>query len=460
MRAIVRQGVVSSLTLSKILLICSISLVVLSVTLSIYFISTQNAASSAAQSHNVAKTKPRAAQATPNVSAAVSSLGRQYMNALLQQHYDVMWSLLHPQVQAMWSNEAAFATYWKTRFQGFTLQGFTLGTPSSLSSWVNPETMVRYDQVDAMPISLQLTPQVPANQVSTLPAADQQATQLFKNLPFIVQHTGSQTSSQWLILNGGPADLEAPILPPTTPVMRTVKVPILMYHYISTVPSSDPDPTLRASLSVPPASFSQQMDYLKEQGYQTITFNQLFDALYYGGPLPAKPIILTFDDGYEDAYTAAFPVLKAHNFSGMFYIITGKVGWNGQMTWDQLREMLASGMQMGDHTIHHINIGQVLVNSKVQAEQEVHVSQLDLQNNLGIPIQQFCYPSGEPFRHGTLAVRQGVMELLNENGYVGATTDPGATGTTQNSQTPFILLRVRVDGRESLQTFMTAEHSW
>src|SRR5581483_3798120 len=168
MRAIVRQGVVSSLTLSKILLICSISLVVLSVTLSIYFISTQNSASSATQSHNVAKTKPRAAQATPNVSAAVSSLGRQYMNALLQQHYDVMWSLLHPQVQAMWSNEAAFATYWKTRFQGFTLQGFTLGTPSSLSSWVNPETMVRYDQVDAMPISLQLTPQVPANQVSTL----------------------------------------------------------------------------------------------------------------------------------------------------------------------------------------------------------------------------------------------------------------------------------------------------
>lgn len=452
----------SYLTLAKMLLVGSIALAVLSVTLGVYFFTTQGVAP--AQSHaaisSAAQVKSPPTASTSQYPAMVAALGKQYMNALLQQHYDVMWSLLHPQMQAMWPNETAFATYWKTRFQDFKLQGFTLGTASPLASWVNPETMARYDQVEALPISLQLVPQAPANQVSTLPISDQHASQLFQNLPLIALRSTSGNKTQWQIVSGGPADLEAPILPPATTVAKTAKVPILMYHYISDVPANDPNKPLRASLSVNPTLFGQQMDYLKSRGYQTITFNQLFDALYYDGPLPAKPIILTFDDGYEDSYTAAFPILKAHNYSGMFYIVTGKVGWQGQMTWDQLREMSASGMQMGSHTIHHVDIGSVLQESHDQAEQEVNISQLDLQKHLGIPIQQFCYPSGEPFKHGSTALRQAAMTLLSQNGYVGATTDPGMTGSMQNSQTPLALLRIRVDGRIPLQTFMMNEHSW
>ena len=207
-------------------------------------------------------------------------------------------------------------------------------------------------------------------------------------------------------------------------------------------------------MTVTSALFNEQLDHLKTRGYSTITFNQLFDALYYNGPLPSKPIILTFDDGYDDAYSVAYPALIKHKFSGMFYIITGKVGWQGQMTWHQLGQMLTGGMQMGSHTIHHVDMGQVYTDSPEQAQQELQISRATMQRQLGMVVQQFCYPSGEPFRHGSQYLRQVIVSLLANDGYVGATTDPGMTGTEQNSQSPFVLLRLRIDGRDGLDNFV------
>lgn len=384
----------------------------------------------------------------------VTALGQHYMNALLNGQYSTMWSLLHPQVQAMWPNESQFAHYWQTRFQGFALQHVTLGQAHRLSFWVNPETMTRYDQVETLPLSLQLSAQVPADKLSLLPSPDQDPSHLFQNLPLIAQRTpptpGRETAGHWLILSGGPADLEAPILPPLIPVSRTLTMPILMYHHITNSPTHD---LLDRSLTVTPSVFGHQLDYLKQQGYHTITFNQLFDSLYYNGPLPSKPMILTFDDGYDDAYTFAYPILQKHGDTGIFYIITGKVGWKGQATWDHLREMLANGMQMGSHTITHRDIGDVWLLSHQQAQQELQQSRQDMQTQLGVGIQQFCYPAGGPFHHGTPVVQRAIMALLQQDGYIGATTDPPPVGMTQESQKPFLLLRVRVDGRESLQAF-------
>lgn len=380
---------------------------------------------------------------------AVSAIAQRYMHALLTHDYQLMWQSLHPQVRALWPGEEAFATFWQKRFAEYRLQGFTLGRVRTSPYWVNPETMVQYNQVEEVPVSLQLEPRQVTPQ---LPPEDLHPSQVFQNLPFVVQQVADANgkTKQWFVLAGGPADPEAPILPPLTPVYKTAHVPILMYHHISNVPTHN---ILDLSLTVTPTVFGQQLDYLKARGYSSITFNQLFNALYYDAPLPARPIILTFDDGYQDGYQFAYPLLKARGFSGMFYIITGKVDWQGQMIWSQLREMLAHGMQMGSHTIHHVDMGQVLLNSQVQAQQEAQISQLTLQRELSIPIQQFCYPSGEPFRHGSPALRQQVVTLLTASGYVGATTDPGMTGVIQTSQAPLALLRVRVDGRESLLGF-------
>lgn len=392
-------------------------------------------------------------------STQVTSVGQQYMDALVHQKYAVMWSMLHPQVQAMWPDQGAFARYLQLRFENYTLQRFSLGKVSQFSSWINPETMAEYKNVEIMPISLQLVSQLSQEQQVQLAPQFRQPGQLLQNIPFIVQRVTNQGkggNAQWLILKGGPADLEAPILPPLTPVSRSLPVPILMYHYISDVPPNDPNPRLRRGLSVSPQLFNQQLDYLKQRGFHSVTLNQLMNALYYGVSLPDKPIVLTFDDGYLDGYTAAYPALKAHGFSGVFYIITGKVGWQGQMSWNQLREMLANGMQMGSHTVHHVDMGMTYRASVNLANQEVQVSQKEMQDQLGISIQHFCYPNGGPFKGYDITLQQNVVALLADHGYVDATTDPGPTGVMQSSLAPFVLLRLRVDGRSSLQEFINS----
>ncbi len=406
--------------------------------------------------HNI-KSKPVALVNTDIPIASLdyqhtTTIAQQYMSALLNHHYATMWQLLHPQVQAMWPSENAFATYWKKRFQHYTLQRFEVGKVYGLAHWVNPETMMSYSRALAVPVSLSLEPDQTIFQQPAAPPEDLHPDSLFQNLPLIVQRVLGKSPGKvsWLVLNGGPADLEAPILPPLQPISTTVKVPILMYHHISNIV---PQTLLGISLTVTQTSFKQQLDYLYQQKYHTITFNQLFDALYYGGPLPKHPIILTFDDGYDDAYTSAYPILKAHGFSGMFYIITGRIGWASYVNWNQIKTMLANGMQISSHTVHHVDMGSLVLYSQTLAQHELQTSQQVLQQHLGIPIQQFCYPSGEPFRSGTWEARQLIVKLLATDGYVGATTDPGMTGILQNSLTPFVLLRIRVDGRSTLQFF-------
>jgi peptidoglycan/xylan/chitin deacetylase (PgdA/CDA1 family) len=431
--------------LAKVLLVSALTSVLLAGGLTMYLLATANAAPVPTTTMRP-KIEPEVVTNNPDTAAA-KTVAQQYMNAALRGQYDQLWSMLHPEAQTIWPNQATYKTFWQGRFQDYDLKGFTLGKIVVLPIWVNPETMKQYSNVTRALVSLQITAKTTIQRQTQLPPEVLNPAPLFQNLPFIVQHAAGD---KWYVLNGGPFDLEAPILPPITPVVRQVQVPIPMYHHISDTPVFD---ALSKSLEVTSALFTQQMDYLKAQGYHTITFNQLFNALYYGGPLPQKPIILTFDDGYDDAYKVAYPILKAHGFSGMFYIISGKVGWQGQMTYPELREMLLNGMQMGSHTIHHVDMGQVLLNSVEQAQQELQISQSTLQKNLGVSIQQFCYPSGEPFKHGTLALRQQIVSLLAQDGYIGATTDPGMTGTMQDSTAPFVLLRVRVDGRSTLQFF-------
>ena len=119
-----------------------------------------------------------------------------------------------------------------------------------------------------------------------------------------------------------------PLVPPTpypTPdgVSRALKVPILMYHYIS-VPPPGSDRT-RRDLSVGPDIFRAHLITLREQGFTSITLSQLLYALQQGTPLPERPIVLTFDDGYRDHYSHAYPILRQEGFVGTFFVFTDPV---------------------------------------------------------------------------------------------------------------------------------------
>ena len=137
--------------------------------------------------------------------------------------------------------------------------------------------------------------------------------------------TGSPAASVQRVAEAGTCPLRLPAQLPS----RNRVVPILMYHLIDVVTPSTPALTRR--LTVHPAVFARQMRWLKRHGYHAITQRQLFDALVCGRPLPRRPILITFDDGYRDTLTQASPVLARLGMRATAYVISGRIS-NGAPT--------------------------------------------------------------------------------------------------------------------------------
>jgi peptidoglycan/xylan/chitin deacetylase (PgdA/CDA1 family) len=156
----------------------------------------------------------------------------------------------------------------------------------------------------------------------------------------------------WLLIGIGSAQAQG------DGTMRRIRVPILMYHYVSPLPPNVDD--IRRDLTVLPDVFERQLVYLADEGYETISLYQLYDALMNGAPLPPKPIVLTFDDGYIDHYAYVFPALRRHNMIGTFFIITGRADSDdpAYMSWAQINEMAQAGMSMEPHTKYHRSLSE------------------------------------------------------------------------------------------------------
>ncbi|MBF6615072.1 MAG: polysaccharide deacetylase family protein [Chloroflexi bacterium] len=218
-----------------------------------------------------------------------------------------------------------------------------------------------------------------------------------------------------------------------------MRVPILMYHYIRVNPVARDK--VGADLSVSPQRFSQEMQYLAANGYHTITFDMLAGAVKGTVRLPARPVLLTFDDGYEDFFTSAYPVLKQFGFHATSFVITGKVGQGGYLTWDQMRAMQAGGLaQFESHTVNHVEMDRI---SLSRAQSELVNSKATLEMQLGTQVKYFCYPSGH--------YDSGVEKLVAKDGYVAAVSTHAGVATGANNIDA--LPRVRVHGGESLATF-------
>jgi peptidoglycan/xylan/chitin deacetylase (PgdA/CDA1 family) len=219
-----------------------------------------------------------------------------------------------------------------------------------------------------------------------------------------------------------------------------IKVPIVMYHYIRVNPDSRD--RMGFGLSVTPADFAAQMDWLARAGYHPITTEDLYGYLNRARGLPSKPVILTFDDGYADFYTAALPILKSHDFKATAYIVSSFVGRGGYMTADQIREADRSGIEIGSHSVNHANLARSSIGS-VRAE--LGESKRNLEQMLGHPVNAFCYPSGK----FTGAVANEVAAA----GYHTATTT--AYGFWHSSGDRFVWTRLRAGGGQSLSDYAT-----
>ncbi len=211
-----------------------------------------------------------------------------------------------------------------------------------------------------------------------------------------------------------------------SPEKQRFRVPILMYHYIQSLPP--PRDRMGRGLTVTPKTFARQLDTLTEKGYQTIDFATLARS---GATLPKKPILLTFDDGYDDAYSQALPVLLAHHMHATFYIVTGFVGTPHYVTWAELKTMRDAGMDIAAHTVHHDDLRKLPAEKQAK---EILGSIKTLQENLSVRVQSFAYPSG---RHTNAAVRT----LRSEGIPFAVTTRPGIASDRMN---PLLLPRVRM----------------
>ncbi len=182
-------------------------------------------------------------------------------------------------------------------------------------------------------------------------------------------------------------------------------VPILTYHHVG-IPSGK----WRLN-TVSSKSFEYQMNFMKRHGFQVISFDDLVEGIKKGHVFTRNTVVLQFDDGYEDNYKNAFPILKKYGFPAMEFLISDTVGVSDFLTWDQVKEMEKYNFLAGAHTRHHAYLPKV---SEIQAKDEIAGSKKVIEDHLGHSIDYFCYPSG--------GFTEEVKGLVKEAGYKAAVT--------------------------------------
>ncbi|WP_432138520.1 MULTISPECIES: polysaccharide deacetylase family protein [unclassified Streptomyces] len=216
--------------------------------------------------------------------------------------------------------------------------------------------------------------------------------------------------------------------------MSDARVPILMYHAVSAVPSE-----ATRALSVTPQAFAAQMALIADRGLTPLTTAALAARWRAGRPLPARPVLITFDDGYAGVHRHALPVLAEHGFPATLFVSTGWIrgtydtgrGLDTMLDWRQVRELAAAGVEIGGHSHTHPQLDQ-LGDGSLRAE--LTRCRDIVADELGALPVSFAYPYGYSSRRVRAAVR--------ENGFAQALAVGNALA--RRPQGPYALRRVTV----------------
>jgi peptidoglycan/xylan/chitin deacetylase (PgdA/CDA1 family) len=219
-------------------------------------------------------------------------------------------------------------------------------------------------------------------------------------------------------------------------------IPILMYHNVG--PWSPSFTNENRALTVKPEDFAAQMEFLSRNGFTPITLKELHQMWKNDRPMPEKPIVLTFDDGDHNVYQYAYPIAKRHGFPFVVFLITRwtPVNTTFYMSKSEVSELVGSGLvELGSHTKNHVNLGEASLASTFY---EIRESKKEIRGLFGYEATSFCYPFGEYTRAAMVAMRF--------YGYTMATTT--ITGMSNETQSPYLLRRIKIDGTEAIQDFI------
>ncbi len=199
-------------------------------------------------------------------------------------------------------------------------------------------------------------------------------------------------------------------LPEEAPGPGALKIPIFIYHSVR--PYYAGESKIQNQYDITPELFEQQLKYLHDNGYTTITLDELAMDMKHGALPPAtKPVVLTFDDGWHNQYAYAFPLLKKYGATATFFIYTNSIGKRHFLTWGELKDMDAAGMTIGDHTLSHPYF-KTLPLDKVTVE--VTESKKIIERELGKPVTHFASPFGYS--------NPAIIAILKAAGYTTART--------------------------------------
>lgn len=199
-------------------------------------------------------------------------------------------------------------------------------------------------------------------------------------------------------------------------------IPILLYHRVG----GEPD-----DLTISIKHFQQDMELLSYGGYKAMSLEQVKQHLQGNfSSLPSKPVVITFDDGYLDNYTNAFPILQKYSMVASFYIITGMVGNNDRLTTSQIREMQTVGMDFGSHTVTHRSLAEL---SPQEVTTELTKSKSDMEQILGKTVEFIAYPCG--------SYNSETLNIAHEAGYLGGFSVQDGFAEFSN---PFTIRRIPI----------------
>lgn len=222
------------------------------------------------------------------------------------------------------------------------------------------------------------------------------------------------------------------IFPERPTYVKRTSIPILMYHQVDTLPQNGP-----SGLYVSKENFCKQLDALKQNGYNTVTMEQVYQHWINDVPLAEKPIVLSFDDGYNSYYDFIWKELTNRGMTGTFYMVTSYIGDRTE----QLRNIHREGIEIGSHTVSHKS-AKYINNSTLLNEYKESKEQLE--NITGGNVRHFCYPFGN--------VTNYAVQTLKELGY--NTAVKTSYGKAYETQGIYGLKRIRIDYYDSINGFL------
>jgi peptidoglycan/xylan/chitin deacetylase (PgdA/CDA1 family) len=265
-------------------------------------------------------------------------------------------------------------------------------------------------------------------------------------IAIVVLASGSSGSPRAAIpvAHAGSANRHAGTRPSTSAAARTgppgtQPLPILMYHVIAAPPPGAPFP----GLYVEPEEFAEQMQALKSAGWHAVTLDQVQEYWRRGVPLGSgKPIVISFDNGYNSQYTQALPVLRRLGWVGDENLqLTGLPPSQGGLGPEQIRGLLTAGWELDTQGISHADL--ITLNAEA-LHQQVAVARQTLQQRYHVPVNWFCYPSGH--------YDPTVVAAVKAAGFSGSTTV--VPGWTHPGDDPYRLHRLRVLGGTSASALL------